>query len=321
MTHYHRILELLYDRQDGYYLLDELGEEAGIARPALAAAMDELRRRGYELELTPAHGVRLVRPVRPDGRLVERALGTRRVGRSVICFDEVDSTNDVAFDSARRDGADGLVVLAESQRRGRGRLGRRWIAPPAAGLLFSVVLADAERLACEALTVGTGLAVAEGIEAACALACRLRWPNDVLLGDGKVAGVLVEVRHLAGRRCVVLGVGINVNAHSPAGRVDRPATSLAEHLGHPAERIEVLRAVLRRLDARVGQVAAGELDDLHAGWLARCDMINERLTVESAARRYVGRVSDIDPLEGLILFDDNGRRIHLPAEHSTIVEG
>lgn len=320
MTHTERILELLYDRKDGAFLLDELAGAAGLDAAGVAAALDELRRRGHKLELSPSHGVRLVGPVRPDARLIEHGLGTRRIGRSVICFDTVDSTSDVAFDSARQGGTDGLVVLAESQRHGRGRLGRQWISPPGANLLFSVLLTDAAPPG-EALTIAAGLAVAEGIESACGLACRVRWPNDVLLDGGKVAGVLVEVRRRARRRCVVLGIGINANAHPPPEHVGRPATSLAAHLSGAADRIEVVRAVLRQLDLRVRQAAAGELDELHSGWLARCDMINERITVWSRGRRYVGRVSDVDPLAGLILFDDDGRRIHLPAEHSTVIEG
>ncbi|MBM3502098.1 MAG: biotin--[acetyl-CoA-carboxylase] ligase [Armatimonadetes bacterium] len=265
--------------------------------------------------------MRLEHPVRLDSHLIERGLGARRVGRDVLCFDEVDSTNDVAFDSARQGNPDGLVVLAESQRRGRGRQGRQWLSPPGKNLLMSVLLTDpAGQLAHDALTVAGGLAVAEGIEAACpALACRLKWPNDVLLDGEKTAGVLVEIRQQAPGRCVVVGVGVNVNACPPPERVDHPATSLAEQMGQSVERIDVAREIIRRLDEWVERVSRRDLADLHTRWVRRCGMINQRVSVDSAGQRYVGRVADVHPLEGLILFDDDGRRVHLPAEYSTLL--
>ena len=108
-----RVLELLYDRGDGYFLLDELASACSLPLRELEHAVDQLKARGHQFELSPALGIRLARPVRLDGWLIERRLGEQRIGRGVICFDEVDSTNDIAFDSAAQDDTDGLVVLAE----------------------------------------------------------------------------------------------------------------------------------------------------------------------------------------------------------------
>jgi len=321
-----KVLALLYDRAEGYFALDELAAGAGVRRQRLEGLLEDLRRAGQRLEASPASGVRLVRPAGLSAHLIERRLGTRRVGVHAICFNEVDSTNDVAFDSARQAGSDGLAVLAESQRRGRGRMGRRWVSPPRANLLMSVLLVDPRAaLPQEALTIASGLAVAEGAEAAAGCPCRLKWPNDVLLGEAKVAGVLVEVRRVGGGRCVVVGAGVNVNAAPPPDEVGAPAACLTEHVGGPVERIEVARAVLQRLDRWVGRLAgarAGEaaaLVELRTAWLARCDMINRRVVVASAGRHHVGRVMDVSPLEGLILSDDAGRRIHVPAEGATVL--
>jgi len=315
-----RILELLYDRQEAFCLPDELAAATGMTRTAADRAVEEIARRGQTLEFSPANGVRLRRPVRLDAHLIERNLGTKRAGRNVICFEQVDSTNDVAFDSARQAGADGLAVLAESQRQGRGRRGRRWISPPQAGVLMSVLLIDpASSLAHDALTIAAGVATTQGVEDACGVQCRLKWPNDVLLDDGKLAGVLVEVRRRASRRCVVVGIGVNVNAAPPARQVGQPARSLAQCLGHSVERIEVARAVLRRLDDWVSRIRHGRTDDLHDQWLYRCDMVNQRVCVLCNGKRHVGRVLDVSPLEGLMLSQDNGLRVELPAEGSTLL--
>lgn len=315
-----RILERLYDRGDGFFSLDELASAAACGRAELEAALESLTARGGRFEFSPADGVRLAGPIPLSAHLIERDLGTRRVGLSVLCFQEAGSTSDVAFDAARNPDADGLVVFAESQRSGRGRAGRAWLSAPGRNLLFSALLLDPKaQLAREPLTIAAGLAVAEGIEAACGLAAQLKWPNDVLLDGAKVAGVLVEVRAQGPARCVVIGIGVNVNASPPVGQVDSPATDLARHAGHPIERTEVARAVLRRLDAWMEAVAAGQWPELHDVWVARCEMLGRRVTVATDGRRVSGTLEDVSPLEGLTLRDDGGNVLHVPAAGATIV--
>lgn len=319
MNRANRVLELLYDRGEYYFSLDELASRAGVSRSELDDAIQLLNERGHRLEHSPAYGVRLVRPVRLDACLIERQLGTGRVGRHVISFGEVDSTNDVAFDSAPQANSDGLVVLAESQRSGRGRFGRYWISPPGANILMSVLLAgDSENPPHDALTIAAGVAVAEGIEAASSLACQLRWPNDVLLDGAKAAGILVEIRSVAGRPVAVVGVGINANAAPPDADVDFPATCIADQLHHPVERIEIVRAVLIKLDQWIEAVRSGQMDRLHDAWISRCGMLNERVTVVCNGIEHVGRVLDVSPMGELVLECDTGRCLHLPAAGSTL---
>jgi BirA family biotin operon repressor/biotin-[acetyl-CoA-carboxylase] ligase len=315
-----RILELLYDRQEGYWSLEELAAAAGVDRPGLDGHLTECRRRGQRIDYSPSNGVRLLRPIRLVAGLIERRLRGLRVGRQVLCFEEVGSTNDVALDATREQGADGLVVLAEWQRSGRGRHGRKWISPPGRNILLSAVLV--QRLCRhDALTIATGLAVAEGIEDAAHLPCELRWPNDVLVEGAKVAGVLVEMRRGGGGFSIVLGVGINVNAAPAPEEVEAPATCLAEHLGQPAERTEIVCAVLLRLNEWLERIGSSRLAALHDGFLARCRMINRRATVLCDGRRHTGLVLDVDPLRGLVLCRDDGSRAHMPAERATLVAG
>ena len=324
-----KLLDALYARR-AYTHMADLQTATGLSARGVAQALAALRQRGHEIDESPTRGVRLGRPVAMDAHLIEQGLGTRRIGRDVIVFPEVVSTNDVAFDSARQTDADGLVVLAESQRGGRGRLGRRWVSPPGKNVLMSVLLIDEpQRLSNEALTIATGLAVAEGVEAFAGLGCQLKWPNDVLLEGAKLCGVLVEVRAVprqsavargrtaATARCIVVGIGINANVAPPPEAITRPATSLAAHLGHEVERIELVRAVLRRLDHWAAAIAAGATD-LHDAWLARCAMTNQRLTVLHAGERFTGRVLDIHPFQGLVLQTDAGQQVLLPAATSTI---
>jgi len=311
-----RILELLYDADRPIWVAELAGRIAGDV-PAVDGALARLAGRGHRLERGP-EGVRLVRPVALDAHLIERDLPVARIGRHVICFGEVDSTSDVAFGSAAQAPGEALVVTAEFQRGGRGRLGRRWICPRGAGVLASVLLpGTAEDWAPDGLTLAAGVAVAEGVEAAAGVATDLAWPNDVVIDGAKLAGVLVEVRD--GR--VVVGVGINVVAAPAPDEIGRSAVCLAGAAGRAVERIDVLRAVLAALDARAADLADGRADAVHDAWVRRCRMINRRVRVASADGDVAGRVVDVSPAEGLVLLTDAGRRLHLPAATSTLLPG
>lgn len=327
-----KILELLYSRRGQGVSFSELSRASGLDVARIHAMLDDLIRTGQRLEILPTHGVLLHWPIRLDAHLIEVGLKTRRVGRHVICFDEVGSTNDVAFDSARQSRSDGLVILAESQRKGRGRLGRKWISPPGCNILMSVLLVDEQNtLAHEALTIAAGLAVAEGIDIACGVDCRLKWPNDVLLDASKLSGVLVEIKNVPlsspgrgpirkSRRCVVIGIGVNVNAAPPGSELTSPAVSLAGHVGTDVERVEVVREILDRLDYWIDCISRGELAALHDAWMARSDMIGRRISIRCEGIRYTGRVLDISPLEGLLLCRDEGPPVHLPARGSSLAD-
>lgn len=310
------VLWLLYQRQQPVGL-DELARLAGTSRASVSRALEQLSRRGHVLNRSQV-GLCLSQPVRLDACLIERMLRSSRVGRHAIVFDEVGSTNDVAFDCARRSGSDGLVVLAESQRAGRGRMGRRWHSPRGSNLLLSVLLVDDRALLShDAVTIAAGVAVAEATADAGADG-RLKWPNDVLVDGAKLAGVLVEARQVHHSRCIVVGIGLNVNAAPPAQHVERPATSLSAVLGHAVDRLAVLRSLLERLDHWVAQVAGGHIEPLRQAWLARCGMVGQRVEITCHGREFRGTVLDVDPMEGLLLAEDSGGQVHLPAEASSM---
>ena len=176
------------------------------------------------------------------------------IGQEILVFEETDSTNDLA----RRAGDDGipegLVIFAESQRAGRGTQGRQWSSPPAQGLCFSVLLRPRDMAVARwpELTFCAALAVAESAELATGRSARIKWPNDVLLCDRKVAGILVECHHRQSPGFVVLGIGLNVlqrpDDFDP--KIRESATSLAIAVRDPGdvERHRIGQIVLERLE-------------------------------------------------------------------------
>ena len=209
-------------------------------------------------------------------------------GRQVVEYDVIGSTNDEAVRLANVGAAEGTVVIADEQTGGRGRSGGGWFSPPGVGLYFSVVLrpgttADPVSAPPAArwsrlITLAAGVAVAEGIRAATGLPVEIKWPNDVMVGDGsgsrladrrwrKLAGILTEASATAeGIQHVVVGIGINVGtARYPAEMAGR-ATSLEAEAGRPIDRGAVLVETLAALSARYKDLRAGRGRVVLARW-------------------------------------------------------
>ncbi len=183
-----------------------------------------------------------------------RLAGTRFA--AVRYFEEIGSTNTEALEQAKAGAAEGLVVVAEHQTAGRGRLGRTWSAEPGSALLVSVLLRPP--LPVDEVTVvlmAAGLAACDGVEAAAGFRPKLKWPNDLVAGDGKLAGLLTESTGDP-EPAVVLGLGLNVTAGAYPGDLEQPATSCEEAAGHPVDRADLLVALLRALESRYPAVLA-----------------------------------------------------------------
>lgn len=248
---------------------------------------------------------------------IEHGLNTRRLGRSVLCFDTVGSTNDIAWDSARNGNPDGLVVTAEHQTAGRGRFGRTWHSRRGEGLLFSAFIGEDEGTAVpsDAPVLAAGVSVADAVDALLGVELELKWPNDLLADGRKVGGILAERR--SGIAGMVVGAGINVNGVPAVDDAAFRPVSLRDLAGTDISRAALLKTILRELDGWIARLP-GDGEALHRAWLKRCGMIHQRIIVDCRGIQYTGRMIDVDPLEGLDLVDDTGTRVHLPAMWSTI---
>ncbi len=237
----------------------------------------------------------------------------RRIGTCVLALDETDSTN---TELLRRAAGlpDGSVVVAEYQTRGRGRRGRHWLAPRGASILLSVMLKEAagSPVARRATILGA-LAACEAIEQATVCKPAVRWPNDVTIAGRKISGVLVETTPCDGGQAVIIGIGINClqqAGHFPPALTGR-ATSLEIESPLPIDRAAVTRALLARLDGRVVELAqdAAAGQRLLKDWLARCEDLGTRVTLQHDRETLTGTVVDIsDDGDLLLQLDQGGRR-------------
>ncbi len=248
-----------------------------------------------------------------DSARLQAGLPVGGLGEPFHFLESVGSTNDDARDLAAAGAPHGALVVAEEQRAGRGRGGSRWHTPKGCALAFSLVLRPAGKPASAGLYSGLGaLAVCRALEA-WGLQPQVKWPNDVLLGGRKAAGVLAEATWQgADLACLVLGIGLNVKPGSlPRPEVlDFPATCVERALGRPVDREALLLAILRELAEWLPRV--GE-ESFRRAWEARLAYRGMEVEVRRAGSVQRGRLLGLAPDGRLRLRQDDGGELLVAA--------
>ncbi len=239
-----------------------------------------------------------------SAQAITEHLTTRRLGRPVLYFAQAGSTNDILRERAQDGAPEGLLAVTDEQTHGRGRMGRSWWAPPGSSLMFSLLLRPPlppEEAA--QTTMCLGLGAVEGIEAVTGLQAALKWPNDLLLRNRKLAGMLTEMDASSGQlNWVILGLGVNVNldlAHAPDD-LAATATSLSEALGRQVDRVALLSAILAATENWYDRLLAGESP--HLAWSARLATLGRRVQVALPGGAVVaGMAEGVTPLGALLV--------------------
>lgn len=230
------------------------------------------------------------------------------IGRRILHYSSLPSTNRAAFEEAESGNPEGLVIVADEQTEGRGRRGREWFSPGGKGLYFSILLRPRcrkENFSLLPLVAGTG--VANGLEKLGVKDIGVKWPNDVEISSRKVAGVLVESRKIAGGMFAVAGVGVNVaNREFPPELGDRP-TSLLLATGIEYSNDEVLSLLLGEIERYYSDLCLGRNEQL-VSELRRLDVLRGKQVTVSMGAEVTGTAAGIDMTGGLILETPDGQR-------------
>jgi BirA family biotin operon repressor/biotin-[acetyl-CoA-carboxylase] ligase len=242
---------------------------------------------------------------------IKERLETSFVGQSLYHWDACSSTMDEAWRLAQAGAPDGTVVLAEEQTAGRGRLKRSWWAPAGSSLLLSLLLRPGwPAPQAQRLTMVCSLAVCEAISAAAGVYARVKWPNDVLVGEHKVCGILTELDIRpgpAGERLetAVVGIGINVSLDlTGAPPLMAPATSLSLAAGRTVSRLDLLVALLGGIERRY--VATSEGQSFHRQWAERMATLGREVQVSGANEVWHGVAEDVDADGALLVRTADG---------------
>lgn len=291
----------------------DLAEHTGVTRAAIWARIEELRALGYEIQANPHQGYKLVGT--PDSLhaddLHARLWETRIVGREVHVFNETGSTNDVIEKLARDGAKEGVVVFAESQSKGRGRMGRRWVSPPRKGLWFSVLLRPQMRpQAVTRITVAAAVALSRALNRAAGLNPQIKWPNDVHIDGRKVAGILTELNAEVDRvKYVILGIGVDVNLSESDLPADLQAlaTSVRIASGRKVDRPELAAVVLQELDSIYTRLGDAEFREVAEEWEQQCVTLGKNVAITIGNREIRGRAESLDDDGALMVRTSHGQ--------------
>jgi len=286
---------------------EEISNALGISRQALWKHMQDLKEAGYEILAVPHLGYRLLSsPDRLYPYEVQSGLGTSLIGKNILYMESVGSTMDIAVEKGMGGAPEGTIVLAETQTKGRGRLGRQWLSPKYKGLYFSLVLRP--RLPPQyvpVLTLLVAIGVCEAVRAILSLDARIKWPNDIMLNNKKTGGILTELSAEADMtRFVVAGLGLNVN-NGPRS-LPEGATSLCEFTGAQVNRIRLLQEILRKIESGYLQLQDSGSAFLIEKWRSYSTTLGRRVRIISQQQDLEGEAFDIDLDGGLLLRLDSG---------------
>ncbi len=288
---------------DVHLLPGDFAETLGAARGEIAEALSRLRDAGFDIEERPGIGCRLLgAPDRLIADDLHARIGECPLAREILAFEETSSTNDVAARLGRDGRGSGVLVFAERQTAGRGRFGRRWDSAPRAGLWFSLLLRpDFSTALWPRLTTWAGVSAATAIERTTGLEARMKWPNDILVGGKKVAGILAECSSDAGRTMfAVIGIGLNVNHEAMPDELAARAASLRQFAGRAIDRAALAAAIVAELAARLPAVDA-DFPTILAEASRRSTVLGSWIRLDSADISFEGHAEDLDSEGNLLL--------------------
>lgn len=310
------VLRLLRQSEGDYVSGEAVSEALGVTRAAVWKAVDALRRDGYEVESRKNRGYRLVgEPDSLSETAVRACLGeTKRVGRTLACFAQIDSTNAYLKRAAAEGAADGAVAVADEQTGGRGRRGRSFSSPAGKGVYLSALLRpDVEPTRLLPLTGFVAVAVCNAVERAAQVRPQIKWTNDLVLGSRKLCGILTELSvegESGALQYVVVGVGVNVaqTREDFADGLEDIATSLLLETGVNVSRAALAAALVEELDALYDALLRGETQAYLDAYRRDCLTIGREVQLLWQDTRERVRAVGVDDALGLEVVRGDGSR-------------
>lgn len=301
-----KIIELLKKKQE-YLSGEELSRSLKISRQALWKHIQSIKEMGFDIAAIPHLGYRLIsEPDRLYDFQVYHGLKTRTFGKKILYFNSLNSTMDTATQLAMQGAREGTVVIAESQTQGRGRLGRLWHSPKYKGLYFSIILKPRISLnRAPIITLLAGVSICEAVKESTSLDAQIKWPNDVMLHNKKLGGILTEIKAEVDEiSFAVIGVGLNINTDKKS--LISGAISLSQEIKEGLSRLQIFQNILNRLEVnyllfhKKGPLAVTDK------WRQLSVTLGKRVKVYSHKEHIEGEAVDIDSDGGLLVRRDCG---------------
>lgn len=302
------LLMLLLENRGRYISGEKISKDFGISRTAVWKQINTLREWGYKIKSSSRLGYCIEES--PDLLLPEEIWSScdlSILGSEIYYYSLIDSTNNAAKKIAQEGAPEGTLVIAERQNKGRGRIERQWQSP-LGGIWLSVILRphllpqDAPKL-----TIMTAVAVAEAIRSEIEIEADIKWPNDILIHGKKVCGILTEMSaELDAVNYVVIGVGINANNDSFSEELKDIAVSLKEVKGQKINRLNLLCAVLSKLEDYYEKAETEGFYEILERWKSLCVNLGKKVNIKSINGSFEGTAVDIDEFGALLVKKQDG---------------
>ena len=245
---------------------------------------------------------------------INTALNTKFIGNDIMLFDTVSSTMDIARQEIFNNANEGLTIAAEHQTAGKGRRGKEWFCPKHKGLMITVILKPGipqEKV--HFIMAISAIAIVEAIKHLLHIQCAVKWPNDIMVNNKKVAGILIEV-HGSYKHIPTFSVGIGINVNTKKKELPEntivPPTSLAIETGETINRTTLLKFLLQSMDTWYIFLKDNQYEYIRERWRNLCLAYNQRLTIKDKDISYNGMFVDITPSGDLILeLENNAQKI------------
>ncbi|MEG3225401.1 MAG: biotin--[acetyl-CoA-carboxylase] ligase [Methanobacteriales archaeon Met13] len=300
-----KILKILYKKKGMYLKEEEVTSHTGITAEELQTEIESLKSDGYLIDSSPSEGYRLLKS--PNLLLpyeLQRELRTEYIGRNIHYFPEVDSTNEVAKKLAEEGAVEGTLIIAESQSRGRGRHGKRWLSPEGGVWMTIILRPNIPPVKAPHLTLLTGVAVAQTLKNEFQLDVGIKWPNDILIGDKKVCGILTEAAADQGElNYVVVGIGIDLNVDLELfpPKLREGATSLQFELEKEVYGVELVQIFLKNFEDIYEKFKEDKFPEILSQWRQLSKTIGKNVEIHKRGRVVHGEAVGITKDGFLIL--------------------
>lgn len=309
------IVKLLIET-NGILSGSDIANTLGVTRAAVWKKIKLLNKKGYQIEAIPARGYRLIKS--PDLSIEEmkHAMSeTSTIGKEILFFETIDSTNLLAIRLCEKDYPEGTVIIAEHQTNGKGRLGRKWLSPPRKNLYMSIILRpNIYPKDAAILTLLTSVACTTAIRKMTNTRVSIKWPNDLMIGNKKLGGILTEIKADMDRvSYAVVGIGLNINLDSMdfPKEIREIATSIKKESGQQMKRTEIAVSVLKELDSWYSTLMREGKKTIIEEWLRLSSTIGMDVRVTSGNTILEGIAVGINE-EGMLMIrlpDNSLKRI------------
>ncbi len=313
-----QILAMLKEAGD-YVSGEKISQQLGVTRTAIWKNMNTLRSEGYVIRSVRNKGYLLEKsPNLLDAEMISNGLNTHTVGTDIVVMKSVDSTNEEVKRRAAQGEKAGLVVVSDEQSAGKGRLGRVWKSSTG-GIYFTLLIRpELPPSDIASITLAAGLAVCLAIREYTDCPAQIKWPNDIIIGNKKVCGILTEMAAQSDRLdFVAIGIGINVNHTEFPEEIRHKATSLFLETGREIDRNDFFRTVLKKLDKVLSSfLVSVSMDDVNQ-FRQLCATIGREVSLERGGEKIVGIAKDITT-SGELLIESNGKKITVNSGEVTV---